>query len=78
MITPTTEKALYKKSKEFFLCLDFKVAKSETLAPAPDCSGNPFADFSCLSGRQEKSAKDWNGKRGGTVAKSDKIARPKK
>jgi len=39
-----------------FSGLDFKVAKSRTLAPAPDCSGNPFADFS--------SAKDWNVKRG--------------
>jgi len=34
-----------------------KLAKRENVAPAPDCSGNPFADFS--------SAKDWNGKRGG-------------
>jgi len=52
-----------------FLGLVFKVAKSETLAPAPDCSGNPFADFS--------SAKDWSGKRGGNDEMKWDVARPK-
>jgi hypothetical protein len=45
-----------------------KVAKSETLPPAPDCSGNPFADFS--------SAKDWNGKRGENDEMKCDVARP--
>jgi len=48
--------------------LDFKVAKSDTLDSAPDCSGNPFADFS--------SAKDWNIKRGGNVDMKWDVARP--
>jgi hypothetical protein len=55
-------------TESFFLRLDLKVAKSDTLAPAPDCSGNPFADFS--------SAKDWNVKRGENLEMKCDVARP--
>jgi len=51
-----------------FRGFDFKDAQSENLDSAPDCSENPFADFS--------SAKDWNVKRGENVARGDKLARP--
>ena len=51
-----------------FLRLGFKLAKSGTLDSAPDCSGNPFADFS--------SAKDWSGKRGENVEMECDVARP--
>jgi hypothetical protein len=54
--------------KTYLVFLLLKLAKSETVALAPDCSGNPFADFS--------SAKDWNGKRGENDEMKWNVARP--
>ena len=45
-----------------------KLRRVEKKNSAPDCSGNPFADFS--------SAKDWSGKRGENVEMECDVARP--
>jgi len=58
-----------------FSGLDFKVAKSRTLAPAPDCSGNPSPSptspqgernwiLKKLNAKRDKEGLDWNVKRG--------------
>jgi hypothetical protein len=44
MLSKTNQTLLYPSFTKLHSV--FQLAKSETLPPAPDCSENPFADFS--------------------------------